>query len=116
MASVLTNVGEDWVAQRLIGAGALSTFDMHFLAWGTGAGTAAKGDTTLFTEAAEARVSATMSVTGSGSTAKYQAVGTSASASGQGHQRGPVLGLHLRLDGREVEQHRSASADRWRGH
>ena len=83
MASVLTNVGEDWVAQRLIGAGALSTFDMHFLAWGTGAGTAAKGDTTLFTEAAEARVSATMSVTGSGSTAKYQAVGTLTSASGQ---------------------------------
>jgi hypothetical protein len=60
----------------MVGAGALSGFDMHFLAWGTGAGTAAKGDTTLFTEASEARVSATISVTGSGATAKYQAVGT----------------------------------------
>lgn len=76
MANILTNVGEDWVAQRLIGAGALSGFDMHFLAWGTGAGTAAKADTTLFTEASETRVAATMSVTGSGATAKYQAVGT----------------------------------------
>ena len=83
MASVLTNNGEDWVCQRLIGAGALSTFDMHFLGWGTGAGTAAKGDTTLFTEAAESRVAATMSVTGSGATAKYQAVGTLTSLSGQ---------------------------------
>lgn len=33
----------------------------HFGAWGTGAGTAAVGDTTLFTEAAEARVSTTKS-------------------------------------------------------
>ena len=76
MASVLTNVGEDWVCQRMVGSGALSGFDMHFLGWGTGAGTAAKGDTTLFTEASEARATATISVTGSGATAKYQAVGT----------------------------------------
>lgn len=31
------------------------------VAWGTGAGTAAKGDTTLFTEASEARVVPTVS-------------------------------------------------------
>jgi hypothetical protein len=47
-----------------------------FVGWGTGAGTAAKGDTTLFTEATEARVSGTVSVTGSGATAKYQVVAT----------------------------------------
>ena len=50
--------------------------DGHFIGWGSGAGTAAKGDTTLFTEEAEARAVATISVTGSGATAKYQAVGT----------------------------------------
>lgn len=83
MASVLTNVGEDWIAQRMVGSGALSAVDMHFLGWGTGAGTAAKGDTTLFTEAAESRVAATISVSGSGSSAKYQAVGTLTSGSGQ---------------------------------
>jgi hypothetical protein len=83
VANILTNVGEDWVAQRLVGAGALSGFDMHFLGWGTGAGTAAKGDTTLFTEAAEARATAVISATGSGATAKYQAVGTLTSASAQ---------------------------------
>jgi hypothetical protein len=75
MADILTNVGEDWMAQRAAGTGALSGFDMHFLGWGTGAGTAAKTDTTLFTEASEARATATISVTGSGATAKYQAVG-----------------------------------------
>jgi hypothetical protein len=76
VASVLTNAGEDWVCQRLVGVGSLSGVDMHFLAWGTGAGTAAKADTTLFTEASESRVVATISVSGSGAAAKYQAVGT----------------------------------------
>ena len=33
----------------------------YYVGWGTGAGTAAKGDTTLFTEASESRVAATMS-------------------------------------------------------
>lgn len=74
MADILTNDGEDWLVQRAVGAGALSGFNMHFLGWGTGAGTAAKGDTTLFTEAPEARASAAVSVTGSGAAAKYQAV------------------------------------------
>lgn len=43
------------------------------VAWGTGAGTAAKGDTTLFTEASEARVAATVSQPASD---KNQWVGT----------------------------------------
>jgi hypothetical protein len=53
-----------------------SALDGHFVAWGTGAGTAAKGDTTLFTEASEARVVGTVSVVGTGAAAVYQVVGT----------------------------------------
>jgi hypothetical protein len=56
MADVYTDVGEAETVDALDTA--LST---PFIAWGTGAGTAAKGDTTLFTEASEARVSATKS-------------------------------------------------------
>lgn len=73
MATVLTNVGEQWLCDRASGASAL---DGHFIGWGTGAGTAAKGDTTLFTEAAEARAVGTVSTNGSGAAAKYQVVGT----------------------------------------
>lgn len=73
MANVLTNVGEQWACDRMSGVSAL---DGHFIAWGTGAGTAAKGDTTLFTEATEARVTATITTNGTGASAKYQAVGT----------------------------------------
>ena len=76
MATVLTNVGEDWAAQRLAGSGAMSAATGQYIGWGTGAGTAAKGDTTLFTESAESRTAGTVSVTGSGATAKYQVVGT----------------------------------------
>jgi hypothetical protein len=50
--------------------------DGHFVHWGTGAGTAAKGDTDVFTAGSEARAVGTVSVTGSGATAKYQVVGT----------------------------------------
>lgn len=55
-ATVLTDVGEAWVIDKLDET--LQT-TADFIGWGTGAGTAAKGDTTLFTEAAEARVTAT---------------------------------------------------------
>lgn len=80
MATVLTNNGEQWLCDRASGVSAL---DGHFVGWGTGAGTAAKTDTTLFTEAAEARAVGTASTTGSGSAAKYQVVGTITSASAQ---------------------------------
>lgn len=73
MATVLTNAGEQWVAQRMAGTSAL---DGHFIGWGTGAGTAAKSDAALFTEATEARVAGTVSVQGSGAAAAYQVVGT----------------------------------------
>jgi len=58
MATVLTQVGEEWVVDKLDEA-VQTTGD--FIGWGTGAGTAAKGDSVLFTEASEARVTATRS-------------------------------------------------------
>lgn len=73
MATVLTNAGEQWAAERLAGTNAL---DGHFIGWGTGAGTAAKTDTTLATEASEARVAAAVSVQGTGASAAYQVQGT----------------------------------------
>jgi hypothetical protein len=73
MATVLTNVGEQFICDKLNDTVATAP---EWVAWGTGAGTAAKGDTTLFTEASEARVQGTMSTTGSGSTAKFQVVAT----------------------------------------
>jgi hypothetical protein len=48
----------------------------QFIGWGTGAGTAAKADTTLFTEASEARATGTVTTNGTGAAAKYQVVGT----------------------------------------
>src|SRR3989338_435380 len=58
MATVLTTVGKQWMVDKLDDT--VST-DPVWVAWGTGAGTAAVGDTTLFTEASEARVSGTQS-------------------------------------------------------
>lgn len=58
MANVYTQAGEELVVDILDGTVAVPT--NWFVAWGTGAGVAAKGDTTLFTEASEARVAATM--------------------------------------------------------
>jgi hypothetical protein len=80
MASVLTNLGEQWACDRMSGVSAL---DGHFIGWGTGAGTAAKADTTLFTEAAEARAVGTVTTNGTSSSAKYQVSGTLVSASAQ---------------------------------
>lgn len=55
MATVITNAGLDIITNRLKGAGT----EPNYVAWGTGAGTAAVANTTLFTEAAEARVAGT---------------------------------------------------------
>lgn len=73
MAQVLVNGGEQWMCDRCSGVSAL---DGHFIGWGTGAGTAAKGDTTLFTEASEARAVSTVTTNGAGASAKYQVQGT----------------------------------------
>lgn len=55
MANVFADAGKAIVTNRIIGAGT----EPKYIAWGTGAGTAAVGDTTLFTEASEARVAGT---------------------------------------------------------
>lgn len=59
MADIFTDVGEGLVADYVDGTASAPT--NWYVAQGTGAGTAAKGDTTLFTEASESRVAATES-------------------------------------------------------
>jgi hypothetical protein len=58
MANVYTTVGKAFIVDLIDGTVSVAS---HFGAWGTGAGTAGVGDTTLFTEAAEARVATTKS-------------------------------------------------------
>ncbi len=73
MASVLTNAGKAIITNRIKGAGT----EPNYIAWGTGAGTAAVTDTTLFTEASEARVAGTSTQqTTTTSNDTYQVVGT----------------------------------------
>lgn len=80
MATVITNAGKDIVTNRIKGSGT----EPNYVAWGTGAGTAAATDTTLSTEAAESRVSGTSSrVTTTTTNDTYQVVGTITSLSGQ---------------------------------
>ena len=56
LATVLTTVGKQWIIDKLDET-VQTTGD--YIGWGTGAGTAAVGDTVLFTEASESRVVAT---------------------------------------------------------
>lgn len=58
MADIYTQDGEELVADILDGTVSAPTW---YGAWGTGAGTHAKGSSVLFTEASESRVAATMS-------------------------------------------------------
>ncbi len=58
MANIYTTVGKQKVVDYIDNTASLTT---PYIAWGTGAGTAAVGDTTLFTEASESRVAATIS-------------------------------------------------------
>lgn len=59
MANVFTTVGAQFVTDLFDGTSTAPA--SHYVAWGTGAGTAAVGDTTLFTESTEARVVTTRS-------------------------------------------------------
>ena len=61
MANILVDVGEAWIIDVLDAAISNQTSFTQYIHWGTGAGTAAKADTDLFTPASEARVSATRS-------------------------------------------------------
>lgn len=73
MAAVFTDAGKAITTGRLKGIGT----EPNYLAWGTGAGTAAASDTTLFTEASEARVAGTSSQqTTTVANDTYQVVGT----------------------------------------
>lgn len=83
MATVVTNGGLSIIPNRMLGGGT----EPKYIGWGTGAGTAAVADTTLFSAAAEARVTGTSSrVTGvapNNTNDTYQVVGTVVSASSQ---------------------------------
>jgi len=57
-ATVVTDVGEQWIVDKL---DETVQTEEDWIAWGTGAGTAGETDTTLFTEASEARVQGTQS-------------------------------------------------------
>lgn len=80
MATVLTNKGKEIISDRIMGTGT----EPKYVAWGTGAGTSAAADTTLFTESAEARVSGTSSkVTTTTTNDTYQVVGTMTASAGR---------------------------------
>jgi hypothetical protein len=73
MATVVTNAGKDIITNRLKGSGT----EPNYVAWGTGAGTAAITDTTLFTEASESRVAGTSTrQTTTTTNDTYQVIGT----------------------------------------
>lgn len=55
--TVLTQMGEEWIVDKLDSTVATTP---KWVGWGTGAGTADKADVALFTEAAEARTEGTL--------------------------------------------------------
>lgn len=80
MATILVNAGKDIVTNRIKAAGT----EPVYVGWGTGAGTAAIADTTLFTESAEARTSGTSTrVTTTTTNDTYQVVGTIVATAGR---------------------------------
>jgi len=80
MSTVVTNAGKAIKMNRLKGIGT----EPVYIGWGTGAGTAAVGDTALFTEASEARVAGTSSiVTTTTANDTYQLVGTLTASAGK---------------------------------
>lgn len=74
MATVFTDVGKAVAANRMLAGGT----EPKFIAWGTGAGTALVGDTTLFTErTTEGRATGTSSrVTTTITNDTYRVTGT----------------------------------------
>ncbi len=80
MAQVLVNRGKEIIVDRILGSGT----EPKFVAWGTGAGTAAAADTTLFTESAEARTTGTSSkITTTTTNDTYQVVGAITATAGR---------------------------------
>jgi len=73
MATFLVNVGKQHLLEFLAGETADTP---EWVAWGTGAGTTAASDTTLFTEASEDREQGVGSTEGSGAATAYKVVAT----------------------------------------
>lgn len=79
-ATLIVNTGRAVITNRLVNGSLPPTF----IGWGTGAGTTAATDTTLFTEASEARVSATATQqTTTTTNDSYRLVGTLTAAAGK---------------------------------
>lgn len=81
MATVLTNNGEEWAAERLAGVQGSGTNNVFanagsHMGIGTGGAGAVKGDTALGTEVETRAVNSAATVTGTGSSAKYSVQGT----------------------------------------
>lgn len=72
MATVLVNTGKAVVTNRIKGSGT----EPNYVAWGTGAGTAAITDTTLFTEAGTRTAGTSTQQTTTTTNDTYQVVGT----------------------------------------
>ena len=75
MATLLVNTGKAVVTNR-IKNGATGATEPNYVAWGTGAGTAAAADTTLFTEIGTRVAGTSTQVTTSTTNDTYQVVGT----------------------------------------
>lgn len=74
MATVLPDTGKQWIVDKMDDT---SVTSMNRIGWGTGAGTAAEANTTLFTEDTDGRATATLSqVTTTVTGDTFQAVGT----------------------------------------
>lgn len=72
MATLLVNAGKAIVTNRIKGAGT----EPAYVGWGTGAGTAAATDTTLFTETGSRTLGTSTQQTTSVTNDTYQVVGT----------------------------------------
>jgi len=77
MPAVVPYVAEEYTVDKLMDKTGSITTRPEYVGWGTGGGTPpTKSSTTLTTPASESRVLATVTKTGSGQTAQYQAVAT----------------------------------------
>lgn len=72
MATLLVNTGKAVVTNRIIGSGT----QPNYVAWGTGAGTTAATDTTLFSETGSRVAGTSSQQTTSTTSDTYQVVGT----------------------------------------
>ena len=75
MATLLVNTGKAVVTNR-IKNGATGATEPNYVAWGTGAGTTAAADTTLFTEVGTRTAGTSTQQTTSTTSDTYQVIGT----------------------------------------